>query len=181
MTRRVPLVNIIAADENYHRLVQHVLDQIEAEIAKVPNQFTAHLLLDFPMTWALGKLSDMNSLDRARTLVVTQGTHPAYLDLIASFHVSGVAGTEDPRAIVAGIYAAASSLKTYHWRSGLTYMELRVTRLLLLGHDTAASAEQLRISQKTVNAHVSNILAKLGLESRTQFIATLVGLHIEEK
>lgn len=180
MKRRIPFVNIIAADESYHKLVQHALDHIEAETSAMTNLNTAHLLLDFPMTWAIGKLTEMNSQDRARTLVVTQGTHSAYMDLMASFHVSGVVGPNDLRALIAGIYAAASSLKTYQWRSGLTYMELRVTRLILQGLDTPSSAETLRISQKTINAHISNILSKLGLDSRTQYIAALVRHHPDQ-
>lgn len=180
MKHRVPVVNVIAAHESYLRLIRPALEQVEAELTRSPGPFTAHLVLDFPMTWAIGQLSEMNSLDRARTLVVTQGSHAAYLDLVASFHVSGVVGTADLRTLVAGIYAAASALKTYQWRSGLTYMELRVTRLLLLGHDTAGSAANLRVSQKTINAHISNILNKLDLDSRTQYLAALIG-HGEER
>lgn len=175
MTRKSPSVNIISADESYHRLVQEALDQIEASSPKWLNDHAALLVLDFPLTWAMVRLTEMNSLDRARTLVVTQGTHAAYLDLLASFHVSGVVGTNDMRMLVTGIYAAASALKTYQWKSGLTYMELRVTRMLLQGLDTPSSAERLRVSQKTVNAHVSNILSKLGLDSRTQYVAALIG------
>lgn len=175
MARRVPVVNIIAANESYHRLVRDALEQIEVVPARSSHAYSAHLLLDFPLTWAVHRLSDMNSLDRGKTLVVTQGTHNAYLDLLASFHVSGVVDPHDLRAIVSGIYAAASSLKTYQWRSGLTYMELRVTRLLVQGADTQASAALLRVSDKTVNAHISNILAKLDLESRTQYLAALLG------
>jgi len=36
-------------------------------------------------------------------------------------------------------------------------------------------ADRLRITSKTVNAHVSNILNKLGHESRSQYIAALLG------
>ncbi|MDT3682437.1 MAG: helix-turn-helix transcriptional regulator [Truepera sp.] len=175
MARKAPVINVIAADLSYHRLIQHALEHIEASASEQPGPYSAHLLLDFPMAWAIGRLTEMNSLDRAKTLIVTQGTHDAYRDLLASFHISGVVGTSDLRAIVAGIYAAASSLKTYQWKSGLTYMELRVTRLLLQGLDTSSAAETLRVSQKTINAHVSNILNKLGIESRAQYIAALLG------
>ncbi len=176
MTRKSPSVNIIAADESYHRLVQEALDQIAASPPKWQAN-AAQLVLDFPLTWAMTRMTDMNSVERARTLVVTQGTHPAYLDMLASYHVSGVVEMSDMRMLVAGIYAASSSLKTYQWKSGLTYMELRVTRLLLQGLDTATSAERLRVAQKTVNAHVSNILSKLGFDSRTQYVAALVAHH----
>ncbi|MBX3139394.1 MAG: helix-turn-helix transcriptional regulator [Trueperaceae bacterium] len=176
MASKPPSVNIIAADESYHRLVQEALDQVTASPPRW-QAAAAQLVLDFPLTWAMTRMTDMNSVERAKTVVVTQGSHPAYLDMLASHHVSGVVEVGDMRMLVAGIYAAASSLKTYQWRSGLTYMELRVTRLLLQGLDTAASADHLRVAQKTVNAHVSNILSKLGLESRTQYLAALVAHH----
>lgn len=180
MKHKTPMVNVIAAHESYLRLVQPALEQIGADLTRTSGGSTAHLVLDFPMTWAIGKLSEMNSLDRARTLVVTQGSHLAYLDLLASFHVSGVVGPGDLRILVAGIYAAASALKTHQWKSGLTYMELRVSRLLLQGRDTAGSAASLRVSQKTINAHISNILGKLGLDSRTQYVAALIGHGTDE-
>ena len=45
------------------------------------------------------------------------------------------------------------------------------------GYDTASAAESLRVTQKTVNAHVSNILTKLGLDTRAQYVATLIAHH----
>jgi len=116
----------------------------------------------------------MDSIERAKTLVITQATHPAYLDCIASFHVSGVALATDEHAILAGFYAAAASQRTYQYRSTLTYMELRVVRLLLTGSGTNDIAASLGISFKTVNAHVSNVLAKLGCDSRTQLVIALL-------
>lgn len=106
---------------------------------------------------------------------MTQATHPVYLDCIASYHVAGVVTSTDEPAILSGVYAAASAQKTYQWKSGLTYMELRVTRSLLQGLDTRTVARQLSISAKTVNAHVSNVLGKLGYESRAQLVAHLLG------
>lgn len=175
MNQRVPSINVIAANDSYRKLVQPVLDHLAGQGSSEYAQLQAHLVLDFPLTWAIGVLSGMNSLDRARTMVVTQGSHEAYRDMLASFHVSGVAGPDDIRMLIAGVYAAASALKTYQWRSGLTYMELRVTRLIVQGFDTASSANKLKVSQKTINAHVSNILSKLGLESRTQYLASILG------
>jgi DNA-binding CsgD family transcriptional regulator len=72
--------------------------------------------------------------------------------------VSGVVCSTDEPALLSGVYAAATAQRTYQWRSGLTYMELRVTRALLRGLDTRGIATSLSISAKTVNAHVSNIL-----------------------
>lgn len=135
----------------------------------------AHIVLDYPLTWAFRQLEQLDSVERARTLVTTQAHHPGYLDSLASYHVSGVVSAADDHALLSAVYAAATSQKTYHWRSGLTYMELRVIRLLIMGNDTRAAADQLGISYKTINAHVSNVLCKLGYSSRAQLIAGLLG------
>jgi DNA-binding NarL/FixJ family response regulator len=52
--------------------------------------------------------------------------------------------------------------------SGLTPRELEVIRLVAQGRSNREIATALVISEKTVKAHVSNILGKLGLEDRTQ-------------
>lgn len=50
----------------------------------------------------------------------------------------------------------------------LTERELEVLRLVALGRSNRAIADELVISEATVRTHVSNILAKLHLASRTQ-------------
>ena len=50
----------------------------------------------------------------------------------------------------------------------LTDREAEVLRLLALGKANKEIARELTISETTVKTHVSNILAKLGLNSRTQ-------------
>jgi predicted ATPase/DNA-binding CsgD family transcriptional regulator len=51
--------------------------------------------------------------------------------------------------------------------SGLTRREREVLRLVAAGHSNRAIAEILSISAKTAANHVSSILAKLGVETRT--------------
>lgn len=51
---------------------------------------------------------------------------------------------------------------------GLTPRELEVLRLLASGRTNRAIAEQLFLSERTVHRHVSNLLAKLGVSSRTE-------------
>ncbi len=53
-------------------------------------------------------------------------------------------------------------------RGSLTDRELEVLRLVAQGHSNLDIADQLTISEATVRTHVSNILAKLDLGSRTQ-------------
>lgn len=170
-------IRIRTADASFATLVQPIVDKIDTSEGGWSSGNYAHILLDFPLTWAVGQLALMNSIERARTVVATQAAHSAYHDMLASFHVSSVVNSQDVNALITGIYAAASALKAYQWKSGLTYMELRVTRLLVLGYDTKGAAENLRVTQKTINAHVSNILTKLGYETRAQYVAALVSHH----
>ncbi|GAC1353544.1 MAG: response regulator transcription factor [Herpetosiphon sp.] len=52
----------------------------------------------------------------------------------------------------------------------LTERERSVLRALARGQSNRAIADGLVVSEKTIKAHVSNILSKLGLESRTQAV-----------
>jgi DNA-binding NarL/FixJ family response regulator len=50
----------------------------------------------------------------------------------------------------------------------LTERETEVLRLVAQGMGNKQIARMLEIGEKTVKTHVSNILAKLGVQSRTQ-------------
>lgn len=60
----------------------------------------------------------------------------------------------------------------------LSPRETEVLRLLALGRANKEIARELDIAEKTVKTHVSNILSKLGLQSRTQaaLYAARIGL-----
>jgi DNA-binding NarL/FixJ family response regulator len=58
----------------------------------------------------------------------------------------------------------------------LTERETEVLRLIAQGKANKEIARSLNISEKTVKVHVSNILSKLGVQSRTQ--ATLYAIRI---
>ena len=66
--------------------------------------------------------------------------------------------------------------KEEHWQE--TVSEADVLRLLAQGQANKEIARNLVIGEKTVKTHVSNILAKLGLPSRTQaaLYAVRIGL-----
>jgi DNA-binding CsgD family transcriptional regulator len=55
--------------------------------------------------------------------------------------------------------------------AGLTERERTVASLIALGHVNREIAEALVVSERTVEAHVSNILSKLGFTSRRQIAA----------
>ena len=61
---------------------------------------------------------------------------------------------------------------------GLTPRELQVVRLVARGFTNRQIAATLFISAKTAGAHVSNILAKLGVERRAEAAAVAERLHL---
>jgi DNA-binding CsgD family transcriptional regulator len=63
--------------------------------------------------------------------------------------------------------------------AGLTPRELEVLRLVAAGRSNGQIAEALFISRKTASVHVSNILAKLGVHSRTEAAATAHRLGLD--
>ena len=56
----------------------------------------------------------------------------------------------------------------------LTPRELEIFKLLINNETTKSIANKLKISDKTVRNHISNVIGKLGVSSRTQAIITLV-------
>jgi NarL family two-component system response regulator LiaR len=53
---------------------------------------------------------------------------------------------------------------------GITPRELEVLQLIALGHSNQEIADQLFVSLNTIKTHISNVLAKLDAERRTQAI-----------
>lgn len=56
----------------------------------------------------------------------------------------------------------------------LTSRESEIFEMLVKNKDTFEIAQKLSISEKTVRNHISNVIQKLGVSSRTQAIITLV-------
>jgi DNA-binding CsgD family transcriptional regulator/tetratricopeptide (TPR) repeat protein len=63
---------------------------------------------------------------------------------------------------------------------GLTPRELEVLRLVAAGRSNGQIAEALFISRKTASVHVSNILAKLGVHTRTEAAAAAHRLGLDD-
>jgi ATP/maltotriose-dependent transcriptional regulator MalT len=61
---------------------------------------------------------------------------------------------------------------------GLTNREVQVLTLLVCGHTNSELAHRLHISAKTVDHHMSSILEKLDVRSRTEAVAAAFGLGI---
>jgi DNA-binding CsgD family transcriptional regulator len=64
--------------------------------------------------------------------------------------------------------------------AGLTTREVQVLRLLVQGHTNTELARRLHVATKTVDHHVSSILAKLEVRSRTEAVAAAFGLGITQ-
>jgi len=64
--------------------------------------------------------------------------------------------------------------------AGLTSREMQVLTLLVRGHTNTELANRLHVSTRTVDHHVSSILEKLDVRSRTEAVAAAFGLGIVE-
>lgn len=62
--------------------------------------------------------------------------------------------------------------------AGLTQREVQVLKLLVSGHTNPQLAHRLHLSAKTIEHHVSSILGKLDVHSRTEAVAAAFGLGI---
>ena len=80
-----------------------------------------------------------------------------------------------PEAAEALIQAAMHKPQIGH---DLTQREQEIIKLLALGLSNPEIAERLFVSRSTVKFHVSNVLSKLGAESRTEAVAIAIQNHI---
>ncbi len=59
----------------------------------------------------------------------------------------------------------------------LTHREREIFNLLVQNKDTEEIARKLNISSKTVRNHISNVIQKLGLKSRSQALLELIKMQ----
>lgn len=83
-----------------------------------------------------------------------------------------------PRRTVRGVPLSpalrASAVPTPGNRFGLTGRELEVLALVAGGHRNSEIAEVLMISHRTVERHLDNIFAKMGVDTRTEAVVKAV-------
>ena len=131
----------------------------------------------------------------ARVLVLTSATEPALASLALRSGAAGLLYKDvDPDALVRAIRSvhdghlllAAEAAGTLVHAAGqgtgldaLTGREREVLAELTRGRSNREIARALRISEKTVKAHVSSVLAKLGVQDRTQ--AALLAVRQERE
>jgi DNA-binding NarL/FixJ family response regulator len=129
----------------------------------------------------------------ARVLVLTSATEPASASLAVRSGAAGVIYKDvDPDALVRAIRSvhdghlllapeAAGSLVGAGAVAGLgalTGREREVLAEIAKGRSNREIARALVVSEKTVKAHVSSVLAKLGVQDRTQ--AALLAVRHEQ-
>jgi DNA-binding NarL/FixJ family response regulator len=151
------------------------------------------ILLDLklPGMDGIAVLSVLNG--RARVLVLTSATDPSSANLAMRAGAAGVVYKDiDPDALVHAIrsvhdgnvllsaQAAGSIVRSAGGPAGdgidhLTTREREVLAELATGKSNREIARALTVSEKTVKAHVSAVLAKLGVQDRTQ--AALVAVR----
>jgi DNA-binding NarL/FixJ family response regulator len=143
----------------------------------------------------LGELRAREST--ARVLVLTSATEPAPASLAVRSGAAGVLYKDvDPDALVRAIRSvhdghllfapeAAGSLVRLAgaWRAvagldALTGREREVLAEIAKGRSNREIARALGVAEKTVKAHVSSVLAKLGVQDRTQ--AALLAVRHEQ-
>jgi DNA-binding NarL/FixJ family response regulator len=146
------------------------------------------ILLDLklPGMDGIAVLAELKARDSAaRVLVLTSATEPASASLAVRSGAAGVLYKDvDPDALVRAIRsvhdghlllgpeAAGAMLRSAGQAWGgldaLTGREREVLAELTKGRSNREIARVLGVSEKTVKAHVSSVLAKLGVQDRTQ-------------
>ena len=148
------------------------------------------ILLDLklPGRDGIAVLGELRARDSAaRVLVLTSATEPASASLAVRSGASGVVYKDvDPDALVRAIRsvhdghlllapeAAGNLVRSAGTPSpvagldALTGREREVLAELTKGRSNREIARALSVSEKTVKAHVSSVLAKLGVQDRTQ-------------
>ena len=131
------------------------------------------------------------------TLVLTAHDRDAFLaDMVEAGAVGFVTKEEAPDRLVEAIRRAARGevlfdseqlTRARRWREevgerweSLTEREQEVLALVAQGKSNGEIAERLCVTEKTVEKHVSNVLGKLELSSRTEAAMWVVGAGLVE-
>ncbi len=172
-------------------------DDGDSALALAASRAPDVILLDLklPGRDGLAVLTELKSrASAARVLVLTSATDPASASLAMRSGAAGVLYKDvDPDALVRAIRsvhdghlllapAAAGPLvrsgsAPWGGMDALTPREREVLAELAKGRSNREIARALGVAEKTVKAHVSSVLAKLGVQDRTQ--AALLAVRAE--
>lgn len=103
------------------------------------------------------------AMEAGSTGYLLKDTHPE--ELIEAIHA---AGRGEVRLHPEAAKRLAQELRTPQMRESLTPRETEILRMVGHGLSNKHIARELELSELTVKTHVSNLLSKLGLASRTQ-------------
>jgi len=99
--------------------------------------------------------------------------------------VAQLAEENGAQTIVAVTEKRLRALGVRTWRRGaagralLTERERTIARLIAAGASNPEIAQQLFLSRKTIERHVSNVLKKTGVRNRAELAARVAELEIE--
>ncbi len=138
--------------------------ELAGDIASAAREWE-RLEMPYEMALCLAGSNDLPDLHRAHGVLVRLGA-TATADLVRRrIRALGGGAPRGPRRT------------TRAHRDGLTAREAEVAHLLAQGLSNAEIADRLVLSTRTVDHHVSALLAKLGIERRSQVAAVLVSRH----
>jgi DNA-binding NarL/FixJ family response regulator len=156
-----------------------------AAIAQAGSASPDVVLLDLKLPGMDGVAVLSELAGKYRVLVLTSATDPQWADRAMRAGAAGVVYKDiDPDALVRAIRSvhdgnvllapgAAAALRGGPAGRGgsldaLTGREREVLKHITAGRSNREIARELHVAEKTVKAHVSSVLAKLGVQDRTQ-------------
>jgi ATP/maltotriose-dependent transcriptional regulator MalT len=110
-------------------------------------------------------------LELARVLAATERPHAARREAETAFSVLGQIGAVWERERAANLLRDLETTPDIRAATPMTGRELEVLRLVATGLSDKEVAAALHLSEHTIHRHVSNILKKLGVPSRTAAVA----------
>jgi DNA-binding NarL/FixJ family response regulator len=83
-----------------------------------------------------------------------------------------------PEKIPTGLHSTSTTMTSLPYPAGLTTREVEVLRLVAQGLTNTQVAEQLVVSPRTVNFHLTSIYSKLQVSSRGAAIRYAIEHHL---
>ena len=159
------------------------LDEVQAALERLPDTDAVLLDLDMPGMDGLAGLALLRSQHPTVPIIVVSAARDAAVarrtyDLGASAYVDKSASLDEIAATVRAVLNGeilvppeAAAGDTFAQRAAqLTPQQWRVLTLMVHGDQNKQIAYKLGIGEATVKAHVTVILRKLGVRSRTQAV-----------
>jgi two-component system, NarL family, response regulator LiaR len=164
----VELVERLRPDVVLMDLVMPVLDGISA-IQEIKSRFP-----DVEIIAVTSVLEDAKVIGAVQAGAIGYLLKDTQADaLVEAIHA---AGRGEVRLHPEAAKRLAREVKTPDATESLTPRETQILRLIAQGHANKVIARELSVEERTVKTHVSSLLSKLGLSSRTQ--AALYALKI---